>query len=68
MTSNHDLLSAIDAFLAEVNMKDSTFGRHAVNDWKFVRDLRQGKRRVWPETAKKVLDFIASARAEKAAA
>lgn len=68
MSDNHELLSNIDAFLAESGMADSSFGRAAVNDWKFVRDLRSGKRRVWPETAKKVLKFIEQQRAEKAAA
>lgn len=68
MSANHELLSKIDAFLAETGMADSSFGRAAVNDWKFVRDLRSGKRRVWPETAQRVLAFIAQRQAEAEAA
>jgi 2,4-dienoyl-CoA reductase-like NADH-dependent reductase (Old Yellow Enzyme family) len=34
-----------------------TFGREAMNDPHFVRDLRQG-RRVWPETDAKVRKFM----------
>lgn len=60
--STQALLSDIETFLAETEMPPSTFGRRAVNDWKFVRDLRAGKRRVWPETAEKVRRFMESAR------
>lgn len=58
--STSDLLSEVEAFLERSGMADSTFGRGAVNDWKFVRDLRGGTRRVWPETAAKVRAFIAA--------
>jgi hypothetical protein len=53
------LLPAIDAFLArpDVRLSETTFGRLAVNDGKFVPELRAG-RRVWPETVKKVAAFI----------
>jgi len=53
------LLSEIDRFLAreDVKMSETTFGRLAVNDGKFVPEIRRG-RRVWPETAAKAREFI----------
>lgn len=38
-----DYLSEIEAFLAARKMDPTTFGRLAVNDPKFVFDLRQGR-------------------------
>ncbi|WP_426163036.1 hypothetical protein [Sandarakinorhabdus sp. DWP1-3-1] len=55
---NHSLLAEIEAFQARHSMADSTFGRLAVNDWKFLRSLREGKRRLWPETIAKVRKFM----------
>lgn len=55
---NQPLLQAVEEFLADVQMADSAFGRMVVNDWAFVRDLRNG-RRLWPETEAKVRDFMA---------
>lgn len=55
------LLDEIDAFLSEARMAESTFGLKAVNDGKFVRRLREGKR-CWPETAEKARGFIVAAR------
>ena len=52
------LLAEIEAFQARHSMADSTFGRLAVNDWKFLRSLRDGKRRLWPETITKVRAFM----------
>lgn len=70
--SNHSLLSEIEAFCKAHEMSDSTFGRLAVKDWRFVKDIRgaEGKqpRRVWPETESKVRQFIASYRPQEAAA
>ena len=58
------LLSDIDAFRQAHRMGESTFGRKAVNDWRFVRDLRGGNRekprRVWPETERAVRTFMAT--------
>jgi len=51
------LLRDIDAFIARTGVSDSAIGRGSVNDWKFVRDLRGG-RRVWPETEAKVRAFM----------
>lgn len=41
-------------------MSEITFGRKALSDPHFVRQLRNG-RRVWPETEAKVRKFIANA-------
>jgi hypothetical protein len=51
------LLREIEAFLGDARMAESTFGRKAVNDGKFVSRLRAG-RRCWPETAERVRKFI----------
>lgn len=42
MTTIEALLKEIAAFLREVEMAETTFGRHAVNDGKFVGRLREG--------------------------
>ena len=57
--ANKDLLASIDAFTRTHGMAESTFGREALNDWAFSRDLRAG-RRVWPETEAKVRKFMTS--------
>lgn len=51
------LLEAIDEFLEQVSMSPVTFGRKAMGDPHFVRDLRDG-RRVWPETEERARNFI----------
>lgn len=51
------LLAEIDAFRDRVKISETAFGLGAVNDGKFVSELRAG-RRCWPETAQKVLNFI----------
>lgn len=64
--SIHPLLADIDAFLEAHGMAESTFGREAVNDWKFISDLRgnaeRKPRRIWPETEAKVRRFMATYR------
>lgn len=67
--STDAILSEIDKFLARkgVDMAETTFGRLAVNDGKFVARLRNGGR-IWPETEKAVRDFIRSRRNGKASA
>jgi hypothetical protein len=60
--SDHSLLTDVERFIKTANMAESAFGRGAVNDWKFVRGLRGG-RRVWPETEAKVRAFMAKHRA-----
>lgn len=68
----HPLLADIEAFVKEHEMAESTFGRDAVNDWKFISDLRgaDGKRprRVWPETEAKVRKFMRDYKPQQAAA
>lgn len=57
------LIDAIAEFTARVGMSAVTFGRKAMNDPHFVRDLHAG-RRLWPETEAKVRDFMAGYSAE----
>jgi 2,4-dienoyl-CoA reductase-like NADH-dependent reductase (Old Yellow Enzyme family) len=59
MDSETPLPAAIDRFIAEHGMSPVTFGRKALNDPHFVRDLRKG-RRVWPETDEKVRSFMSA--------
>jgi hypothetical protein len=61
---NHDLLTEIDAFLAETGMGVSYFGKVASGNSEIVQRLRSG-RRVWPETADKVRLFIRQYRESK---
>lgn len=42
MSTIESLLEEIDAFLRDAEMAETTFGRHAVNDGKFVGRLRGG--------------------------
>lgn len=66
--ANHPILSDIEAFLEAHKMTEAKFGALAVNDWKFVRDLRgedrKAPRRLWPETEAKVRRFMATYRPE----
>ena len=57
--SKDQLLTAVIEFCIEHKMAESTFGRKAVNDGKFVSRLRTGAR-VTPETFEKVKKFINS--------
>jgi hypothetical protein len=57
--SKDQLLTAVIEFCKEYKMAESTFGRKAVNDGKFVSRLRTGAR-VTPETFEKVKKFIHS--------
>ena len=62
---SHPLLADVLAFVETHGLKESTFGRLAVNDWAFIRDLRgdNGRpRRIWPETEQKVRRFMATYR------
>src|SRR5438105_15163326 len=51
------LLGSISDFCRRTGMAESTFGRRAVNDGKFVARLRDGAR-VTPETLTRVNQFI----------
>jgi len=52
------LLDSIAEFCRRSGMAESTFGRHAVNDGKFVARLRDGAR-ITPETLERVSAFLA---------
>lgn len=55
------LLQEIEQFLAreDVKLSETAFGKQAVNDGKFIPNLRSG-RRVWPETADRIRSFMAN--------
>jgi hypothetical protein len=53
-----DLLESIAQFCRSVGMAESTFGRRAVNDGKFVARLRDGAR-ITPETLERVSAYMA---------
>ena len=57
------LLPLIEAYLTINKMSARTFGLASVGDPTFVYDLRSG-RRVWPETANRVLAFMTAAKKE----
>jgi hypothetical protein len=54
---DNSLLDSIVSFCRSHNMAESTFGRRAVNDGKFVSRLRDGAR-ITPETWERVARFI----------
>jgi hypothetical protein len=56
-SSENSLLDSITEFCIEQRIAESTFGRRAVNDGKFVSRLRNGSR-VTPETWERVSQFI----------
>ena len=51
------LLDSISEFCRRAGMAESTFGRRAVNDGKFVARLRDGAR-ITPETLERVSAFL----------
>jgi len=53
------LLDSIAEFCRRSGMAESTFGRRAVNDGKFVGRLRDGAR-ITPETLERVANYLAS--------
>jgi hypothetical protein len=53
-----DLLDSISEFCRRIGMAESTFGRRAVNDGKFVARLRDGAR-ITPETLDRVSSYMA---------
>lgn len=67
MTTIQSLLQDIDAFLREAEMAETTFGRHAVNDGKFVGRLREGAG-VTVATVDRVRAYMAAARKKASAA
>lgn len=65
MNTQATLLSEIEAFLHGRDMAESTFGRMAVNDGKFVGRLRQGGN-LTTATMDRVRQFIEDAKAVRA--
>ena len=57
--SAQQLLQQIEAYCRDAGIAESTFGRLAVNDGKFVSRLRDGSR-VTPETWQRVTEYIAT--------
>jgi hypothetical protein len=57
-SSGGGLLDSIANFCRSTSMAESTFGRRAVNDGKFVSRLRHGAR-ITPETLERVSAFLA---------
>jgi len=56
-TRGSGLLDSISEFCRRAQMAESTFGRQAVNDGKFVARLREGAR-ITPETLERVSMFL----------
>lgn len=57
MTPAYALLDSIAEFCRRTGMAESTFGRHAVNDGKFVARLRDGAR-ITPQTFERVNAYM----------
>ena len=57
MAQAQSLLDAISSFCRRERIAESTFGRHAVNDGKFVSRLRDGAR-ITPETLHRVNSYM----------
>jgi hypothetical protein len=64
MDQQTQLLADIDAFTAAFGMSESTFGRLAVNDGKFVARIRGGGNMTVP-TMERVRAFMAKHKAEQ---
>jgi SAM-dependent methyltransferase len=67
MDAGAGLLDSISEFCRRAGMAESTFGRRAVNDGKFVSRLRDGAR-ITPETLERVSVFLTSHGVEAPAA
>ncbi len=60
-TQQPPLKDAVDAFLQLHSMSQVTFGRKAMNDPHFVRDINAAPaRRMWPETEAKVREWMSA--------
>lgn len=60
MTQSEAFLAKIDAFLATSKMKPTAFGKAAVGDPNFVRDLREKDRQPSLGTVDRINAFMAS--------
>jgi hypothetical protein len=67
MSTVASLISEIEGFCVEARIAESTFGRRAVNDGKFVGRLREGAG-INVATVDRVRAYIASERAKTSAA
>lgn len=61
LAMDQQLLPEIERFLSLTGMSPTRFSQDAIRDRHFVRQLRAG-RRVWPETADKARQFMATYR------
>ncbi|WP_424138628.1 hypothetical protein [Roseomonas chloroacetimidivorans] len=61
MDAQSALLTEIEAFVAERGIAESTFGRKAVNDGKFVGRLRE-RQNMTLSTIARAMEYIASER------
>lgn len=61
------LLSEIELFIASHDLSEWQLGEGALNDRRFVKELRRG-RRVWPETEAKVRAFMLTYASQREAA
>ena len=57
MTTTHEIIGAIENAAARLGIAPSTVGQRAGQGGHFYARLKAGKR-VWPETAQKVLEAI----------
>lgn len=57
--SDQPIIAEVERFLKRTGMAESAFGRRAVNDWKFVRDLRQG-RELRRSTEQRIRNFMSA--------
>jgi hypothetical protein len=57
MDLREEILGEVERFLSSQDLGPSTFGRAALGDPNFVRELREG-RRIWPATADKVRTYM----------
>ncbi|GAN66876.1 hypothetical protein AA0481_0597 [Acetobacter orientalis NRIC 0481] len=58
VTEPDPILPAVEAFLAREGISPTSFGKNAVNDPAFVRDLREG-RELRKKTRDRVFAFLA---------
>ena len=59
--SNVHILREIEVFLRSTGLAATRFGRDAVNDPRFVFDLRRG-REPRPQTVARIVDFLEESR------
>jgi hypothetical protein len=62
MVSPDPFLPAIEKFLSETGISASGFGKAALGDPMFVRDLRLTGRKIKPKTRRELEAFMAKAR------